>query len=87
MNADPNYGTMWLHSKKHALDSTRQVLRNAKQILIETSSAEKKDKDKWDGCWVGSEGILSLVRVYKNMNELNNEERRKLIFGSDQIKP
>jgi hypothetical protein len=62
VNADPNYGTMWLHryaivilikieshsifSKQHPLDSTRQVLRNAKTILIETSSKECGDSEE-----------------------------------------
>ena len=36
---------------------------------------------------VGQCGILSLNRVYKNSSELTPSERKKLIFGSDQIKP
>eukprot|EP01102_Stenamoeba_stenopodia_P016364 TRINITY_DN5718_c0_g3_i1.p1 TRINITY_DN5718_c0_g3~~TRINITY_DN5718_c0_g3_i1.p1 ORF type:complete len:1434 (-),score=333.17 TRINITY_DN5718_c0_g3_i1:126-4427(-) len=35
INADPNYGSMWLYCKRHPLDSTRQVLRVARQTLLE----------------------------------------------------
>jgi tetratricopeptide (TPR) repeat protein len=35
INADPNYGPLWFHCKNHPLDSTRQVLRNAKEMLIQ----------------------------------------------------
>lgn len=181
-------------SKKHPLDSTRQVLRNAKQLLVETSSQECGDIEEGDhllhhktsrrskqlyryreadDCIEGSEepeehnkhedqsckdnssvqdeqdedqededdqddeqddhdggpssssaalesdplsssplssspfssspslspsptrgvmmvggyGVLSLNRVYKDSTELSSNERKKLIFGSDQIKP
>lgn len=175
-----------LHSKKHPLDSTRQVLRNAKMLLVETSSKEcgdgeegdhkpalrsnhqlyryretdvdgvvegsedpeeleklreeeqdddegnSEDLDDQDGApssstttlesdplssspmssasshpsspfssspslspspptrgimMVGGYGVLSLNRVYKDSSELSNSEKKKLIFGSDQIKP
>jgi hypothetical protein len=36
---------------------------------------------------VGGYGILSLNRVYRDSSELTSTERKKLIFGSDQIKP
>ncbi|KAL9649847.1 hypothetical protein ABK040_009660 [Willaertia magna] len=34
VNADPNYGPLWFHCKNHPLDSTRQVLRRAKDLLM-----------------------------------------------------
>jgi tetratricopeptide (TPR) repeat protein len=34
VNADPNYGLMWLHCKKHPVDSTRAVLRSARRLLL-----------------------------------------------------
>ena len=36
---------------------------------------------------VGGYGVLSLNRVYRDSSELKSAERKKLIFGSDQIKP
>ncbi|EFC46525.1 hypothetical protein NAEGRDRAFT_79116 [Naegleria gruberi] len=34
VNADPNYGPLWFHCKTHPLDSTKQVLRRAKDMLM-----------------------------------------------------
>jgi tetratricopeptide (TPR) repeat protein len=34
VNADPNYGPLWFHCKENVLDSTRQVLRRAKKLLM-----------------------------------------------------
>jgi la-related protein 1 len=34
VNADPNYGPLWVHCKEHPLDSTRQVLRRARDLLV-----------------------------------------------------
>jgi tetratricopeptide (TPR) repeat protein len=33
-NADPNYGPLWFHCKAHVLDSSRQVLFRAKDLLM-----------------------------------------------------
>merc|ERR1712151_594123 len=40
VNADPNYGALWLHCKQNPLDSTRHVIRRAKDLL---SSPEESD--------------------------------------------
>ncbi|EFA76592.1 hypothetical protein PPL_10361 [Heterostelium album PN500] len=93
INADPNYGFMWLHCTVSVLDSPRQVLRNAKKLLIEMSPKNRDEyeqtKDpKYGSCWVGANGVLSLNRVFRNdFNKMTNEERRKCMFGSDQVKP
>jgi len=34
VNADPNYGALWFYSKRHPLDGTRQILQNAKELLL-----------------------------------------------------
>ncbi|KAL6063314.1 Tetratricopeptide repeat domain containing protein [Balamuthia mandrillaris] len=34
INADPNYGFLWLHCKKGVLDSAREVLDQAKDLLL-----------------------------------------------------
>lgn len=34
VNADPNYGPLWVHCKKDPLDSTRQVLKRALDMLM-----------------------------------------------------
>lgn len=36
---------------------------------------------------VGQHGVLSLNRVYRSRREMSQDEKKKLIFGSDQIKP
>ncbi|EGG18811.1 hypothetical protein DFA_02550 [Cavenderia fasciculata] len=93
INADPNYGFMWLHCTNSVLDSPRQVLRNAKKLLIETTPATREDyeqtKDaRYGSCWVGSIGVLSTNRLFRNdFNKMTNEERRKCMFGSDLVKP
>ncbi|KAH3765355.1 Pre-mRNA-splicing factor CLF1 [Pelomyxa schiedti] len=132
INAEPNYGPMWLHCKIHPLDSSRQVLRTAKQLLI-TALA-----DKGPGLSASSPGLPSspLINQHEystsapsqpsiltasptsnasgnvngneasppkgddnpvclfNLNAIHQchsgtkaTDRRKLIFGSDQIKP
>eukprot|EP01133_Synstelium_polycarpum_P015617 gene15617-18557_t len=92
INADPNYGFMWLHCTVCVLDSPRQVLRNAKKLLVEMTPSheeyEKSKDQKFGTCWVGANGVLSLNRVFRNdFNKMTNEERRKCMFGSDQVKP
>jgi tetratricopeptide (TPR) repeat protein len=88
VNADPNYGAMWLHCKRHPLDSTRQVLRNARTLIsyaldptIELSNDAKSLINP------NTIEMLSLNRMCNFPKNLSNEERRKIIFGSDQIKP
>eukprot|EP01080_Neovahlkampfia_damariscottae_P001621 gene1621-12746_t len=41
VNADPNYGPLWYHCKLTPLDSTRQVLKRAKQLLLLNMSQNK----------------------------------------------
>jgi len=76
VNADPNYGLMWLHCKKHPLDSTRSVLRNAKQLLLHEIELAKQDQP----------GVQSSGRMLSLSNLLSfptsGEQRKKAIFGS-----
>ena len=69
VNADPNYGALWLYFKRHPLDSTRQVLRYALEVLTKPTD---------DG--VGLLKHLSVNNIYKNIHEKSDEERRKAIF-------
>lgn len=67
---------MWLHCKKHPLDSSRQVLRQAKELLLE----ELKKAG-------GKDSLFNVNAMHKCHEGISLAERRKLIFGSDQIKP
>ncbi|EAL67408.1 hypothetical protein DDB_G0280363 [Dictyostelium discoideum AX4] len=92
INADPNYGFMWLHCTVCVLDSSRQVLRNAKKLLLEMTQPKEQyleeKKPEYGSCWVGSDGVLSLNRVFRNdFNNMSNQEKRKALFGSDVVKP
>lgn len=49
VNADPNYGTLWLHCKLHPLDSTREVLRVAMRKLTANPSEGLSVNDIYHG--------------------------------------
>ncbi|KAH3762549.1 Pre-mRNA-splicing factor CLF1 [Pelomyxa schiedti] len=123
INAEPNYGPMWLHCKTHPLDSSRQVLRTAKQLLIKaladkcpvgagsagnhstitalslppanqpgevppntsSASAPSSPKDQPDD--EATNSLFNLNAMHQCHAGVIPAERRKLIFGSDQIKP
>jgi len=78
VNAEPNYGTLWLKCKRHPLDSTRQVLRVAKSLLI-------SEKIWINGLENSSLFIQSIFNMFKS--PLTNDERRWSIYSSDPIKP
>lgn len=102
INADPNYGSMWLYCKRHPLDSTRQVLRVARQTLLEelelmdgaafydvglSANGGMEPSDLLSPGGSRRRGLLSLNLVCQHIHELSDEERRRAIYGSDQIKP
>jgi len=67
VNADPNYGTLWLHCKRHPLDSTRQVLRVALAALSDHSAGPVLDR-------------LHVSRIYDGVQQRSKEEKLKAIF-------
>lgn len=117
VNADPNYGTLWLHCKKHPLDSARQVLRVARELLCQelfptnnnSSSSSSNPSIRLSSNTINSKyqhnnininnnnnnrenkrrgpSVLSLNDLYTHLDQLTPSERRKAIFGSDQLKP
>eukprot|EP01106_Pelomyxa_sp_JSP_P002356 TRINITY_DN1358_c1_g1_i1.p1 TRINITY_DN1358_c1_g1~~TRINITY_DN1358_c1_g1_i1.p1 ORF type:complete len:293 (+),score=79.29 TRINITY_DN1358_c1_g1_i1:88-879(+) len=79
--AEPNYGPFWLFCKKSPMDSPKQVLRNALQVLSPLVDAQG-----------GVEGqavhaVVDINEMYVIPKGALASERRKLIFGSDQLKP
>jgi len=79
MNAEPNYGTVWLHSKRHPLDSTRQILRVAK-ATFEAEQIWMRDPQ---------DSQLALPSIFRSLecHGLADAERRKAIYSFDPIKP
>eukprot|EP00339_Tiarina_fusa_P000679 CAMPEP_0116999280 /NCGR_PEP_ID=MMETSP0472-20121206/2044_1 /TAXON_ID=693140 ORGANISM="Tiarina fusus, Strain LIS" /NCGR_SAMPLE_ID=MMETSP0472 /ASSEMBLY_ACC=CAM_ASM_000603 /LENGTH=915 /DNA_ID=CAMNT_0004698659 /DNA_START=98 /DNA_END=2845 /DNA_ORIENTATION=- len=71
VNADPNYGALWLHCKKNPLDSTRNVVREAIRLLNTPQSASDE---------VPAVSALMVNDIYQNVHQRSNEERRKAIF-------
>lgn len=67
VNADPNYGTLWLHCKQHPLDSTRQVLRVALAALLDESSGPMIDR-------------LHVSRIYEGVQSRPDHDKLKAIF-------
>jgi len=70
VNADPNYGALWLHCKKNTLDSTRNVVREAIRLL--TTPPEDLEP--------GENAGLVVNQIYQNVHERSDAERRKAIF-------
>jgi len=72
VNADPNYGTLWLYCKKHPLDSPRQVLRNAKELLLNANYQH----------------LLSInCKQQYDVSKMCEEDRWNAIFGCEVLNP
>jgi len=79
MNAEPNYGPMWLYCKRAPTDSPSQVLRQAKTMLLHA----KEDPKCQDALC-----FSDVNEMYKATTRLPpGRERLKIIFGADIIKP
>lgn len=80
LNAEPNYGTVWLYCKRHPLDSTRQILRVAKNTFVQEKIWAKEG---------AHESELSIERIFAGFvaARSNDAERRKAIYSFDPIKP
>jgi len=72
VNADPNYGALWLHCKQNPLDSTRNVVRQAITLLSEQSISDSNENP--------ASVNLMVNDIYQNVHQRSNEERRKAIF-------
>lgn len=70
LNAEPNYGTLWMYCKKSPIYSTRQVLMSAQEILRTSKNHP----------------VLGLGKHY-DASQLSDDERWRLIFGCDELKP
>lgn len=79
VNAEPNYGPLWLYCKRHPLDSPRQVLRNARQVLFKALVLETNSVDH--------ARLSDVNQMYFASKALSDSDRMKLVFGSDQMKP
>lgn len=79
VNAEPNYGPLWLACKRHPLESPRQVLRNARAMLHEALVA-CKDSSPFTA------RFLDVNEMYHAARTLSDPERLKLVFGSDSIR-
>lgn len=80
VNADPNYGALWLYCKRHPLDSTRQVLRTAKEILSASTTSSSSSSSSSLSPTHDLLSALQVNNIYCNINGLSLEERRKAIF-------
>lgn len=80
LNAEPNYGTVWLYCKRHPLDSTRQILRVAKATFLQEQIWQKGG---------AHESELSIEHIFAGFvaARSNDVERRKAIYSFDPIKP
>jgi len=70
LNAEPNYGTLWMYCKKSPTYSTRQVLITAQELLQQNEDHP----------------VLGLGKQY-DASKLSDDERWRLIFGCDELKP
>jgi len=79
VNAEPNYGPLWLACKRHPLDSPRQVLRNARTMLYDALVLHK-DTSPF------TTRFLDVNEMYHACRSLPDPERLKLVYGSDVVK-
>ncbi|KAL0484846.1 FPGS1 [Acrasis kona] len=93
VNADPNYGPLWFHCKENVLDSTRQVLRRAKKLLM-AELLEYRDlyqraimcndshvnNTNQEGCKDFITGLHELNMTHKS-ESFDMSTRKKYIYG------
>lgn len=80
INAEPNYGPMWLFCKHAPLESPHQVLRNARRILYDALVLAPTSDD--------ARRLSDVNAMYQSARTLPpGRNRLKLIFGSDIVKP
>lgn len=78
LNAEPNYGPLWLHCKRTPLDSPSQVLRHARALLTAARDCPASDTARY---------FADTNELYRAVLHLPpGRDRLKLIFGSDSIR-
>ena len=70
VNADPNYGALWLYCKNNPMDSSKQVLREAYKYLTQQNSNGR----------IPILDNLNVNTIYTDIHNRSEEERRKVIF-------
>ena len=89
INSDPNYGTLWLFCRKTGFDSTKDVWKTAKKLVLEDLSTfgvfyshQVPRPDLMSKMWAG---LSHVWRVYEGRDLLTPESRWRLIYGSEQL--
>lgn len=89
INADPNYGTLWLFCRKTSLDSPRDIWKIAKKLVLEDLSTygvfyfhKTERTDLVTKMWAG---LSQVWRVYEGKDILSSEARWRLIYGSELL--
>ena len=78
LNAEPNYGPLWLHCKRTPLDSPGQVLRHARALLAHARDCPASDTARY---------LADTNELYRAALSLPpGRERLKIIFGTDTIR-
>lgn len=72
---------MWLYCKKHPLDSPREVLRTAREMLRAGTLPEASGQQKHD-----FERLSDVNTMYFSAPDLPGNERFKLVYGCDILK-
>ena len=84
INADPNYGALWLYCKRDALNSIRQVLRNARRALLaelHPGAEVQKSREPTDqGCTEMPDRALTVKAVYHDVRNRAQQQQYQAIF-------
>lgn len=75
MNAEPNYGHLWLYCKKSSLSSIKQIFYTAYSLLKMNISNNQINHNE----------MLSLYWNFQNYQTWNQEEKWMLIFGGENL--
>ena len=89
INADPNYGTLWLFCRKTCLDSPRDIWKTAKKLVLEDLATwgvfyfhRVERADLVGKMWAG---LSQVWRLYEGRDLLSAEARWRLIYGSELL--
>lgn len=78
LNAEPNYGALWLYCKRSPLDSPSQVLRSARALLARALSDPTSEPARF---------FADTNELYRAARHLPpGRDRLKIIFGTDSLR-
>ena len=78
LNAEPNYGALWLYCKRSPLDSPSQVLRSARALLARALSDPASEPARF---------FADTNELYRAARHLPpGRDRLKIIFGTDSLR-